>query len=212
MKKQEHDNHSQTGHGHQDHHAGHHKGFKGIEQWLKNLDNPERERKQLPNEVIGKLGLQSNDVVADIGAGTGYFAIRIAEAYPQVTVVAADPEQEMIDYLKSQSKERKLANLEPVMIDPSRPKLPVKANLALIVNTLHHIDDRVEYLKCLKESMASGSRIAVIDFTKDSLEGPPDDHRILGVEVVDELKQVGYTLELDLKFLPHQYFLIFKQE
>lgn len=187
-------------------------GFKGIEQWRKRLDNPERDASQRPHEVIANLGLQPNDVVADIGAGTGYFAIRIAEAHPQVRVVAADAEQEMIEYLAAQSQQRKLANLQPVMIDPTRPELPVQANLALLVNTLHHIDDRVAYFQQLNKSMTIGARIAIIDYTVEALEGPPADHRIPAEAVRDELKQAGYALELDLEILSDQYFLIFKQE
>jgi len=214
MNKQEHDNHTKHehgGHAHHAHHAGHHHGFNGIEQWINRLDNPERAKKQRPDEVIAQLGLQPNDVVADIGAGTGYFAIRIAEAYPQVKVIAADPEPEMVDYLKSQATVRKLANLEPVLIETAHPNLPAKANLALIVDTFHHIDNRVEYLQCLRKSMASGSRIAVIDYPLESPEGPPADHRVPIVAVVDELKQAGYALEQEIKLLPNQYFLIFKQ-
>lgn len=201
-----------TAHGHHGHQTGHHHVFRGIEQWLKALENPERDKSQRPEEVIANLGLQPNDVIADIGAGTGYFAIRIAEAYPQVRVVAADAQQEMIDYLTSQSKKRNLANLEPVTLDPVRPKLPVLANLALLVNTLHHIEDRVAYLTHLNKSMAPGARIAIIDYTLEAPEGPPADHRISAEVIRDELKQAGYVLELDLTFLSNQYFLIFKQE
>jgi ubiquinone/menaquinone biosynthesis C-methylase UbiE len=192
-------------------HHGHHHDFKGIERWITVLDSPEREKKQLPNEVIAKLGIQRNDVVADIGAGTGYFAIRIAEMYPQVRVIAADVEHEMVDYLQSQSKARELLNLEPVLIDSSKPQLPVKANLALFVDTLHHIDDRITYLKSLKESLAADSRIAVIDYKKEAVEGPPEAFRISIQELVDELKAIGYALESDLRFLSNQYFLIFRQ-
>lgn len=194
------------------HHMGDHHGFQGIERWVNHLNNPEREKKQLPDEIIAKLQLQSNDVIIDLGAGTGYFAIRIAQAYPQVRVIAADAEPEMIAYLKDQAKQRQLDNLEPITIDPAKPNLPVKANLALIVDTLHHIPNRVEYLKHLKGNMLRGSRIAVIDYPLESIEGPPADHRISMAEVVDALKQVGYALEQDLKFLPNQYFLIFKQD
>jgi thioredoxin reductase/predicted methyltransferase len=202
----QHTRHAQPTHGR---HAGHHQIFRGIEQWLKALENPERDKSQRPQEVIAHLGLQPNDVIADIGAGTGYFAVRIAEAYPQVRVVATDAQQEMVGYLTTRSTDRNLANLIPALIDPVRPELPVQANLALLVNTLHHIDDRVAYLTHLNKSMAPGARIAVIDYMIEAPEGPPADHRISAEAVCNELKQAGYTLEQDLTFLPNQYFLIF---
>lgn len=185
--------------------------FKNIEQWIARLDNPEREKKQLPTEVIEKLLLQTNDVVADIGAGTGYFALRIAAAYPDVTVIAADSEPEMVAYLQYQAAERKLSNVEPIVIDPSRPVLPVKANVALTVNTYHHIDNRVEYLKNVRGNMAPGARIAVIDFNMASPEGPPPEHRIPTAQVVEEFAQAGFALAQEWNFLPFQYFLLFKQ-
>lgn len=212
MNAQAHDNHSKPAHDHHaEHHAGHQHDFKGIDQWINRLDNPEREQRQLPHAVIAQLGLQSNDVVADIGAGTGYFALRIATAYPQVRVIAADPEPEMINYLRAQATARKLANLEPVIIDPAKPQLPVSAHLALFVDTLHHINKRVEYLQCLSKNLAAGARIAVIDYPLESPEGPPADHRLPMVTLVDELKQAGYALAQEIKLLPNQYFLIFKQ-
>ena len=185
--------------------------FKNLEQWIARLDNPEREKKQLPNEVIAKLELQDNDVVADIGAGTGYFALRIATTYPQVTVIAADSEPQMVAYLQYQAEERKLDNLEAIVIDPAGPVLPVKANVALTVNTYHHIDSRVEYLKHLLGNMAPCARIAVIDFNMESPEGPPAEHRVPTAQVVEEFKQAGYVLAEDCQLLPFQYFLIFKQ-
>ena len=185
--------------------------FKNLEQWIARLDNPEREKKQLPNEVIAKLELQNHDVVADIGAGTGYFALRIAAAYPEVTVIAADSEPEMVAYLQYQAAARKLENLEPIVVDSASPVLPVKANVALTVNTYHHIDNRVEYLRNVRGSMAPGARIAVIDFNMASPEGPPPEHRVPMAQVVEEFTQAGYTLVEDCGLLPFQYFLIFKQ-
>lgn len=205
---EEHDNHRAN-----DHESdGHHAPFRDIAHWIEVLENPMREEGQRTAEIIAHLGLQPDDVVVDIGAGTGHFAIRIAQAYPDVKVLAVDTEPEMIAYLKARSIERNLANLEPVLIDPSRPKLPVKANLALIVHTLHHIDNRIDYLMALKESMASGARIAVIEFAQDAEEGPPEELRMADADVVDVFSQVGYTPEQKLYFLPNQYFLIFRQE
>jgi SAM-dependent methyltransferase len=191
---------------------GHHHGFQDIEKWIAILDNPERDKKQFPDEVIARLEIQANDLIADIGAGTGYFAIRIATAYPQAQVFAVDTEHEMVEYLQSQSKQRKLANLVPVLIDPSRPQLPSKLNLALMVDTLHHIADRRAYLACLKESMALGSRIAVIDYRQAAPEGPPAHFRIPVDELVEEFRSIGYELESDINLLPNQFFLVFRRE
>jgi cyclopropane fatty-acyl-phospholipid synthase-like methyltransferase len=204
--------HNGTGHGDLDHNTGQPHEFKNIEQWIARLDNPEREKKQLPNEVIAKLDLKSGDVLADIGAGTGYFALRIAAAYPQVRVIAADSEPEMVAYLQYQAAERKLANLEPIVIDPAGPELPAKASVALTVNTYHHIDNRVEYLKRLGANMAPGARIGVIDFNMESPEGPPPDHRVPTAQVIDEFNQAGYMLTQEWKFLLNQFFLVFKYE
>ena len=209
MAKQEHGEQAKTDHSYDDHMEHH--TFRGIEDWIQRLDNPEREKKQRPHEVIEKLDLHAGDVVADVGAGTGYFALRIAQAYPQVRVIAADAQREMVDYLETQVEARGLANLEPVVIDSVIPKLPVKADLALMVDTLHHIADRAQYLSYLKESMAPGSRIVVIDYAKDAPEGPPVQHRVSKEDVTRDLEQAGCRLEMDLKFLPNQYFVIFKQ-
>lgn len=211
MAKQKHGEQAKTDHSHDDHHMGHHT-FRGIKAWIQRLDNPEREEKQRPHEVIEKLDLHDGDVTADVGAGTGYFALRIAAAHPHVRVIAADAQREMVDYLETQVEARGLANLEPVVIHPARPSLPVKADLALLVDTLHHIPDRAQYFSHLRESMVPGARIAVIDYAKDAPEGPPDQHRIAKEDVVRDLEQVGYTLEMDLKFLPNQYFVIFRQD
>lgn len=190
---------------------GHHHAFTGIEQWISRLDFPEREQEQRPAEVIANLALQDNDVIADIGAGTGYFAIRIARLYPQVTVIATDAQPEMVNYLQSQSTEQNLANLQPIVIDPDQPQLPSLANLALIVNTYHHIADRVAFLRSLSDSMASGARIAIIDYTLDAPKGPPADMRVSVATVEDELQQIGYHLQSNIDLLPNQYFLIFQR-
>lgn len=187
-----------------------HKKFKDVEKWKKAFDDPERYQWQKPDEVIKNMKIQDKDVVADIGAGTGYFSFRIAKDYPSAKVYAADIEDEMIDYLASQAKERGLSNLKTAKIQPNDPTLPEKANIVLIVNTLHHIDDRVNYLKHLKNQMAASGRVALVDFTKASPKGPPVAHRINPSEAITQFKDAGFSLVEEFKFLPDQYFQIFQ--
>lgn len=188
---------------------GYHKEFKGIDHWKKVFDDPLRDKWQKPKEVIEQLKVKPGDVIADIGAGTGYFSLRIAEAQPKAKVLAADVEAEMIDYLEKQSKERKLSNVVPFKIEAGKPNLPEPVDLALIVDTLHHIDNRIEYLKQLKQVLTKNGRVAVIDFTQESPTGPPKKHRIIKADAVQEFESAGYKLAEDLDILPNQYFLIF---
>ena len=209
-KNEVHDSLTPTDHEHPDHPGGHHH-FRGINMWVARLDNPEREKIQRPREVIGSLNLRDGDVIADIGVGTGYFALRIAESYPHVKVIAADAQSEMIEYLAARAKAQNYTNLEPLVVHPAEPSLPVKVDLALMVDTLHHITDRAFYLSHLTKSMAPGARVAIIDYRIDAPEGPPHSHRISKEEITSDLEQTGYTLEADLDSLPNQYFMIFRQ-
>ncbi len=93
---------------------------------------------------------------------------------------------------------------------PGDPKLPEKADLAILVDVYHHIDSRERYFGKLRDSLKSGGRVAVIDFRMDSPVGPPKAARIAPEQVKAELKQAGYALEKEHAFLPNQYFLVFR--
>ena len=133
---------------------------------------PERERQQRPREVTEKLDLRGGAAVADMGAGTGYFALRVAAACSQVGVVAADAQQAMADPLGTQATARGLTNLAPVVVHSARAELSVKADLALLVDTFHRIADRTRYFSYLKGRMAPGSRTAAIDYARGAPERP----------------------------------------
>ncbi len=197
-------------HGAKGHAHGYHRNFSDAQRWVKVFDDPKRDEWQMPAKVIEALNIKPNEVVADIGAGTGYFAFRIAKAQPQSKVYAADVEPDMLTFLKEEAKKQNCDNVIPFEIKTTKPELPEKPNVVLIVDTFHHIDNRVQYFKDLKTSLAPDCRLVIIDYTSESPIGPPKDHRISRNEVVAELKESGFQLNEEQTFLPNQYFLEFR--
>jgi SAM-dependent methyltransferase len=199
-------------------HAGHagsgegfHHRFDDAEKWAKEFDNPERDAWQKPEDVLEALHLQPTSLVADIGAGTGYFSVRIARRVPEGKVFAADVEPDMVRYLGTRAEREHLANLTPVQARGDAPNLPAPVDLILVVDTYHHIDDRSRYFATLQSSLRPGGRLVIIDFKADSPNGPPPQHRIPPERVTQELAAAGYALTGKLEFLPRQYGLIFKK-
>ena len=189
--------------------ATHQHGFSNAEKWAHVFDDPSRDAWQKPHEVIRKLALAPDAVVADIGAGTGYFAARLANMLPQGLVYAMDIEPDMVRYLDERAKREKLPNMRAIGGAADDPQLPAKVDLVLLVDVYHHIDDRERYFSKLRSSLQAGGRVAVIDFRLDSPEGPPKSARIAPEAVKQELAKAGYVLQVEHSFLPRQYFLIF---
>ncbi|MGZ5260869.1 MAG: class I SAM-dependent methyltransferase, partial [Burkholderiales bacterium] len=162
-------------------------------------------------EVIRALALGPNAVVADIGAGTGYFSVRLANMVPQGRVYAVDTEPDMVKHLAERAKREGLKNLTPVLAKPDDAKLPQQADLAVFVDVYHHIENRQRYFRKLADSLKADGRIAVIDFRMDSPDGPPKAARIAPDRVKAEMKSAGYELAQEHSFLPNQYFLLFRR-
>ena len=192
-----------TGGDHHDH------GFSGAEKWARIFDDPERDAWQKPDEVIRTLRLPADATVADIGAGTGYFAVRLARAVPKGRVFAVDAEPDMVRYLGERAKREGLANLVTVQAGPDDPKLPAPVDVVLLVNTYHHIPARVEYFRRLRASLKPGGRVAIIDYRPDAPMGPPPAARVPSTAVTEELLRAGYVLVGNHGMLPNQYFLVF---
>jgi len=184
--------------------------FSGAEHWAKVFDDPERDAWQKPHQVIEALALPPDAAVADIGSGTGYFAVRLAHFVPRGKVYGVDIEPDMVKYLAGRAKREGLANLESVAGKPDDPRLPGKVDLALLVNVFHHIGEREAYFSRLRGSLKPGARLAIIDFRLDAPYGPPKRARITPERVKAELARAGYAAVKEHGFLPNQYFLVFK--
>lgn len=189
--------------------AQHHHRFDGAEGWARVFDDPARDAWQKPDEVIRALGLPPGAKVADIGAGTGYFAVRLARAVPSGRVYAADAEPDMVRYLGSRAQRENLANLVPVQAGERDAGLPEPVDFALLVDVYHHLPARADYFARLRASLAPGGRVAIVDFRLDSPRGPPRRARVAPETVKQELARAGYALVAEHGFLPDQYFLVF---
>ena len=177
------------------------------------LDSTRRDAWQQPNRVIDSLSIRSGLVVADIGAGTGYFTWRFAERVGSAGLVyATDVHEVMIDDLQRLVEDRRLQNVEVVHADFDDSRLPVACcDLIFLANVYKEIDDRVRYMRKVARSLKPTGRIAIVGFSPEAFGlGPPRHVRLSALQVIEELTQAGFTLTERHEFLPRQYFLVFR--
>ena len=183
--------------------------FDNPSEWAKSFDDPARDDWQMPARVIDALQLKPEMKVADIGAGTGYFTTRLAKAPAAPTVFAVDIEKGMIEHIQQRAMHDGLTNIVGVLAGSDRTNLPEPVDLILMVDTYHHIPNRVAYFSALKGRMKPGARLVVIDFRKGAPAGPPEQFRFTPAQISAELGQAGFALQMSHDFLPRQMFLVY---
>jgi SAM-dependent methyltransferase len=189
-----------------------HHRFTDTETYVKMFEDPKRAEWQKPAEVVAALKLRPGQAVADIGAGSGYFAFPIAKALgPKGKVYAVDIEQGMLDYMNERAKKENTHNVVTVLAAPDDARLqPESVDLVFICDTWHHIDERIAYLRRLAPALRQGGRIVIVDYQKRPLPvGPNVESKIAREEVVREFGEAGFSLLEEPDFLPYQYYLIF---
>ncbi len=187
--------------------------FENIEQWIKIFEDPERDAWQKPDEVVKILNLNSGDVIADIGAGTGYFTRRFAVSVGSTgKALGLDVEPSMVQYMEEDAKKLNLNNYDAKLVKPDDPGLKLNSvDTIFLCNTYHHIKNRVDYFKKVSKSLKAKGRWVIVDFyNKEMPVGPPTDHTLPKKTVLQELKQAGYRLMKSHDILPYQYFLEFQ--
>jgi SAM-dependent methyltransferase len=193
--------------------GGHHSHrFDDPEKWAKSFDNPERDAWQKPDEVIRTLALKPNARVADIGAGTGYFTVRLAKAIPAGKVLAVDIEPKLIAYLSERARKEGLSNVVAVKGGKRNANLPEPVDLALLVNSFHHIGARVAYMKALAKSLRSGGRVAIVEYRPDATRGAPKHFRMSVSQIDKDMKSAGFARVESHDFLPHQNLLVYRRK
>jgi len=206
--------HDGTHHGGETHDGGHHAGgmphrFEKADEWAKDFDNPARDAWQRPDLVLAALDLRPRMLIADIGAGTGYFSVRLARAVPDGQVIATDIEPDMIRYMTERAAREHLPNLRAVQTPPDDPQLaPGSLDRILVVDVWHHLGDRPAYARALARALRPGGKLAIVDFTLTSSHGPPPQHRLSPDQILAELRSAGLTASVSSTTLPEQYIVI----
>ncbi len=176
------------------------------------LESGWRDQWQRPDEVLKALEISKTDVIADIGAGGGYFTERFSRYLGSSgRVYATDVQDVMIDRLRERVKRQGLHNVEVVRGGFDDPMLPrACCDLVFFSSVYKEIDGRTGYMKKVKKLLKPGGRVAIIEYHPDALFfGPPMDMRLKPKQVIEELSAAGFRLERRFDFLPFEYFLIF---
>jgi predicted methyltransferase len=176
------------------------------------LEAPDRDLWQPPDQIMDAIGIADGSVVADIGAGSGWFTIRLARRVgPQGLVYAEDVQDEMINAIMRRVQREGITNVKPVLGIGSNPRLPANSlDAVLVVGAYYEIVDRVTMLSNLARALKPQGRIGVIDFKLEGTgPGPATDERVSPDVVVKDAVEAGLHLIRQEPFLPYQYFLIF---
>lgn len=193
---------------HHGQHANEHMNRKIFEQLVKDFESPERLQWQKPDEVVALLGNITDKTILDIGSGTGYFSFRMADA--GATVIAADVDDRFLEYIQNKKKEIGTDKVKTRKTKFDDPLLQAEEiHHAIIVNTYHHIDDRVNYFGKVAQGMKPDGSLLVVDYKQTAPMGPPPKHRIAARQVIEELTQAGFTdFQTNEELLDNQYVII----
>lgn len=187
--------------------AAHEHDFSDVERFAAMFDDPARDEWQRPADVVAMLELQPGAVVADLGAGTGYFASHLSIAVgASGRVLALDTEPAMVAHMERRFAEAGLTNVEARAVAADDPGLaPGSVDRILVVDTWHHIQDRPAYARRLAQALRPGGFVLVVDYTEESPHGPPMAMRLNEHEVHSELTHGGLTCAAVEEELPYQF-------
>jgi ubiquinone/menaquinone biosynthesis C-methylase UbiE len=177
------------------------------------LERPEREAEEQPQKVVDLMALRPTDVVADIGAGTGYFSFRMAAKVPQGKVLAVDIQPEMLDLLKRAARQRGVTNVEPVLGTIQDPRLPAAGvDVALMVDAYHEFDHPREMMQGIVRGLKPGGRVVLVEYRGEDPDVPIKPlHKMTEHQAKKEMAAVGLEHVKTLEDLPRQHVLIFRK-
>lgn len=177
------------------------------------LERDSRSYGERPDLAIAALDLKPTDIVADIGAGTGYFSFRINPLIPEGKVLAVDVQPEMLDLIEFVKKQENITNVETILGEVNDPKLPEsQVNLALMVDAYHEFEYPREMMLGIVKGLQPGGRVVLLEYRGENplimIKGL---HKMTEKQVKKEMEAVGLVFEENKDILPQQHFLVFRK-
>ena len=175
------------------------------------LERPEREREERTDLLLRALNLKPTDVVADIGAGTGFFTFLMAPELPKGKVLAVDIQPEMIQYLNEGKAKRKIANVQPVLGTESDPKLTASSiDLAILIDAYHEFSYPREMIGHIASALKPGGRVVLVEYRAEDPNVPIKElHKLSVAQATKEMKAAGLKLLKTDDRLPQQHIMFF---
>jgi ubiquinone/menaquinone biosynthesis C-methylase UbiE len=175
------------------------------------LEGPDRDAWQRPDRIMDELGIGEGSVVADLGAGGGWFTVRLAyRVGPNGKVYAEDIQHQMIDAIRRRVSREQLKNVETILGTPEDPHLPVPVDAVLIVDAYHEMVQPVVLLRNVAAALKPNGRIGIVDYKKDGYgPGPLLEDRVDPERVIRDANAAGLQLLSRPTFLRYQYMLVF---
>jgi ubiquinone/menaquinone biosynthesis C-methylase UbiE len=195
------------------HHRDHHGNPEDFDAYVAKLTSPDREAWQRPGEVVAALGVEAGQCVADVGAGPGYFTVRLARAVGAAgRVYAVEVVASLLELLRRRVDEAGLGNVTPLHARAADSLLPpASCDRILVVDTFHHFPDGVAYLRHLAGALKPGGILANVDFhRRETPVGPPLEHRVAQEDFLTSAARAGLTVVEEKTFLPYQYFVLMR--
>jgi ubiquinone/menaquinone biosynthesis C-methylase UbiE len=177
------------------------------------LDRKDREKEENSNLAINKMDLLPTSIVADIGAGTGYYTFKIAQRVPDGKVYAVEIQDEMIRYLNERKNELGSTNVEVIKGDAKSPHLPDSSiDLAIMIDVYHELEYPKEMLQYISKALKSNGKILLLEYRAEDPNIPIKPlHKMSVAQVNKEMAANGFKLYYDGEFLPIQHFLLYQK-
>ncbi len=177
------------------------------------LERTEREREERTDLLIERLPLSPSDVVVDLGAGTGYFSILMAERVPEGRVLAVDIQQEMLDIIEARKLDGAPSNIETVLGTITDPNLPSNAvDLILIVDAYHEFSHPYEMGRAMVDALKPGGKLVLIEYRAEDPSVPIKPlHKMSEQQAIDEMQAIGLQHLRTEDVLPQQHFMVFEK-